>query len=339
MDISKTIATLKEGNKLSESEASELQSAILSGSVETAAIVEIFSALENRRVSESELRGFFKASVKAMTVLNSDIDTLDTCGTGGDKSGSFNISTTAAIICAAAGVPVAKHGNRAASSKCGSADVLETLGVKIDLTPEKARRALKRTGFVFLFARSYHPAFKNAAEARKTFGKKTYFNLLGPLLNPAKASYRVHGLADFSYSETLGELLTESGVKKAWLIHADDGLDEVSSGSLTHVIEFSSGVLPRAFNIDPKEHGLFVEGNEGLVGGDAKVNAEILSSILQGKGTEAQNSASILNAAAGLTVYGKTENFKEGVKLAGAIVKSGAGFEKLQEIIKVSNEV
>lgn len=338
-NLSETILSLQSSKTHSSQEAYEVQSAILKGEVPTSALLEIFTALSGRTVTKEELGGFFEASREAMTPLGTNLKTLDTCGTGGDNSGSFNISTVAGIVCAAGGVPVAKHGNRAASSKCGSADVLETLGVKIELTPEQAQKVLEHCGFVFLFARSYHPAFKHAGEARKTFGKKTYFNLLGPLLNPAKAEYRVHGLADFSFAEVLGNLLVESGVQKAWLVHAEDGLDEVSPFSVTQVLAFEKGKAKQSFTIDPKEFNLAITDRNSLLGGDAKQNAEIVSAILKGKGTQAQNSAVILNAAAGFMVYGTVKTFKEGVTLARDILASGKGYEKLQEVIKLSNSV
>jgi len=336
-NLSETISYLQCNKTLSESEAFDLQSSILRGEVPTERLVEVFVALSGRAVAKEELSGFFRASQKAMVPLAVDVRALDTCGTGGDNSGSFNISTAAGIVCAAGGVPVAKHGNRAASSLCGSADVLETLGVKIELAPEQAKNVLERCGFVFLFARSYHPAFRHAGEARKLFGKKTYFNLLGPLLNPAKAAYRVHGLADVSFAQTLGSLLVASGVRKAWLVHAEDGLDEVSPFSVTQVLAFETGKAKRAFTIDPREYNLAITDRNALAGGDAKQNAEILSAILKGKGTRGQHSAVILNAAAGFTVYGETKSIAEGVKLAADILASGKGYEKLQEIITVSN--
>lgn len=339
MNISHTIQSLQSGKTLSGKEAFDLQSSILKGEMPTASLVEIFTAFQGRKISEAELGGFFKASQEAMTTLATATPTLDTCGTGGDNSGSFNISTVAGLVCSAGSVSVAKHGNRAASSKCGSADVLEALGVKIELSPEQAKNVLEQCEFVFLFARSYHPAFKHAGEARKLFGKKTYFNLLGPLLNPAKAEYRVHGLADFSFAETLGNLLVASGVKKAWLVHAEDGLDEVSPFSDTQVLAFEKGKAKHSFTINPKEFSLAIEDRSSLAGGDAKQNAGILSAILKGKGTSAQNSAVILNAAAGFTVYGMTKEFAEGVKLATNILASGKGYEKLQEVIKATNEV
>ena len=337
-NISETISQLQSDKTLSEKEAFDLQSSILRGEVPTQTLLDIFTALQNRTLARDELQGFFKASQAAMRVLPSSIETLDTCGTGGDGSGTFNISTAAALLCAAAGVPAAKHGNRAASSKCGSADVLEALGVHIELSPEQAKKILEKTGFVFLFARSYHPAFRHAGEARKAFGRKTYFNLLGPLLNPAKAAYRVHGLADFSLARMLGDILMDSGVKRMWLVHARDGMDEISPASATEVLE-RTGREARTFHINPKEHGLASDDRSALRGGDAKENAAILTAVLAGNGTKAQNAAVILNAAAGLTVYGKVTDFGGGVALASDILASGKGYEKLQEVIRASQSI
>ncbi len=331
------ISSLNSNKTLSTQEAFDLQSSILKGEASTERLVEIFTALQGRTITAQELNGFFRASAEAMTPFATKTETLDICGTGGDGSGSFNISTVSALVCSAGSVPVAKHGNRAASSKCGSADVLEALGVKIELSPEQAKIFLEECRFVFLFARSYHPAFKHAGEARKLFGKKTYFNLLGPLLNPAKAPYRVHGLADFSFAETLGDALVHSGVQKTWLVHAEDGLDEVSPFSVTHVRAFEKGKPKQSFTIDPKKFNLAIADRNSLAGGDTKQNAEILSAILKGKGTREQNSAVILNSAAGFTVYGTVKTFGEGVQRATDILASGKGYEKLQEVIKASN--
>ena len=337
MNTATTITSLESGKTLSKEEAYDLQRAILQGAIDTQSLLALFGAMEGRSVTKDELCGFFRASSDAMTKLPASEDTLDTCGTGGDHSGSFNISTAAALVIAAAGVPVAKHGNRAASSTCGSADVLEALGVKIDIGPEQAKKVLDETGFVFLFARSYHPAFRHAAEARKAFGKRTYFNLLGPLLNPAQARYRVHGLADFSLAPILAAALDDSRVQRMWLVRAEDGMDEISPACVTKVIERAEGA-PRSFTVDPKAYGLAADA-AGLKGGDAPMNARILTDILQGKGTEAQNVAVVLNAAAGLTVYGKTSTYEEGISLAKATIASGKGYDTLREVIRESNSV
>ena len=336
LQTAQIITSLNKGETLTESLAYELQASILRGELNTEAILRVFKALSARQLAESELVGFFRASSDAMTSVDVGFDALDTCGTGGDNSGSFNISTAAGIICAAAGVPVAKHGNRASTSSCGSADVLEALGVKIEIDRGDAVAILKKCGFVFLYARAFHPAFKHAAEARKSFGQKTYFNLLGPLLNPARSAFRVHGLADFTYAKILGRLLINAGTKKVWLVHAENGMDEISTDGPTQVMQIERNKEPFFFTIEPRDFGLSHDSS-ALKGGDAKTNARIIAELLQGRGNQAQKAAVILNAAAGLTVFGQAENFAEGIKLATWAVTSGKAHARLQDIIKFSH--
>jgi anthranilate phosphoribosyltransferase len=333
----KLMTLLRSGKTLLQAQADELQTAILADKVSTEVLLEIFSIFDKRRLAQEELAGFFAASNRVMAKIPVDVEVLDTCGTGGDQSGSFNISTVAAVVCAASGVPVAKHGNRAASSQCGSADVLESLGVNIELKPKAVAQVLRDCGFVFLYARNYHPAFKYAAEARKIFAKKTYFNLLGPLLNPAGAGFRAHGLADFSYARSLGVLLIKSGAKRVWLMRALDGLDEISPFNQTQVVEFVPHRTPKEFMIDPQKFGLLQSPSQEIKGGDCQTNAKIFVDILQGHGNQAQNAAVMLNAAAGLTVAGRAKSLEEGIKLATHVIVSGKAYAKLQEIIKTSN--
>ncbi|MEK9177470.1 MAG: anthranilate phosphoribosyltransferase [Patescibacteria group bacterium] len=320
---------------ITEPEAYALQKSVLEGAVATDELVALFTAINGRRISEPELRGFFRASAEAMVAVPDASDSLDTCGTGGDKSGSFNISTASAVLLAAIGIPVAKHGNRAASSKCGSADVLEALGVKIELSPEREKQVLDETGFVFLFARTHHPAFRHAAEARKAFGKRTYFNFLGPLLNPARARFRVHGLSDFSYAEPLAAIVIDFGVEKAFFIHAESGMDEASPFADTEVLLAEKGAEPKRFVLPTSEYA--VGKPEELMGGDAAVNAHILATLFDGKGTDAQNLAVALNSALGLVAFGHTEDFDAAVQMSLEALRSGKAARKLDEIVKATN--
>lgn len=324
---------------LAYDEAKDFQNLILKNEFVEKDLIAVFKALENRPLSFDEFKGFYEASKIAMIKIGTELETLDTCGTGGDQSGSFNISTTAAIICSAVGVPVAKHGNRAASSQCGSADVLEGLGLNIDLTKQQAEECLRSCGFVFLLAKNFHPAFRFAAPARKIYGKKTYFNLLGPLLNPADAEYRVHGLSDASQAEILGKLLIESGVKRAWLIHSKDGLDEISPASPTQVWEFKREEGMKTFSINPDDFGFPDCELEKIIGGDIKENAKIIKNILNQTANPSQTAAAILNAAAGLTVYGRTESLERGIEIAKEILNSGQALGKLQQIQAVCQKI
>jgi len=321
-----------QGMPLTYQQALDFQNLILNNNFQEVDLVSAFGYLESRPLTYEELKGFYDSSKKAMVKVETEFKTLDTCGTGGDQSGSFNISTVAAIIASADGVPVAKHGNRAASSKCGSADVLEALGVNIDLDKDRAEACLKKYGFVFLMAKNFHPAFRFAAPARKIYGKRTYFNLLGPLLNPASAEYRVHGFADTSQVENLGKLLMESGVKRAWLVHSEDGLDEISPCLPTKVREFAQGEEPKIFEINPERYGYKNLQLSEIKGGDAKINAKIIENILNNEANQSQTAVAVLNAAAGLAVFGKAESFEQGIEIAKQTLASGKALEKLGEI-------
>ena len=332
-DLDQLTKILQERRALSFDEASKLQGLILNGSVDTANLVKIFELIEAKGpILEQELKGFFKASQEAMLNLNLDFDTLDTCGTGGGGENTFNISTAAAIVCSAADVPVAKHGNRAATSLCGSADVLEALKIKIDLKPDEVAAKIKNHNFVFMFARSFHPAFKLAGEARKQYGKRTFFNLLGPLLNPARATFRLHGFANPDYIEILGKILIESGVKKAWLVHSRDHLDEISPFAITDVYEFTQGQEVKHFTIDPEDYGFNKGELKDIRGGDSKINAQIIVDVFENKGNEAQKAAVVLNAGAALRVFGQVNDLQQGIKLAEETIISGKALKKLVEL-------
>jgi anthranilate phosphoribosyltransferase len=263
------------------------------------------------------------------------MDVLEIVGTGGDGSNSFNISTTAAIIAAAAGVPVATHGNRGASSKCGSADVLEALGVNINITPEKSAQLLKDINICFLFAQNYHIAMKYVAPVRRELGIRTVFNILGPLTNPAGAKMELMGVYDKELVTPLARVLANLGVKNAMVVHGNDGLDEVSISSPTTICELKDGWL-RSYEITPEQFGMKRCSRSELAGGTPDENAKILKAILNGE-KGAKRDASVLNAAAALYVTGKYDSIDEAVRVANETIDSGRAIEKLNEFIRCSN--
>lgn len=338
--IKRIIHRLEEGKILSESEAFSLQSEILSGRAAKEEIIRVFELFDARRINAQELLGIFDATRQSMKEIKVPFDVLDTAGTGGDGLHTFNISTVAAIICAACGVPVAKHGNRSASSKCGSADVLEALGVKIDLNPEEAAMCLKKAGIAFLFAPLFHPALRLASEARKAFGNRTFFNFLGPMLNPVKARYQIIGIYDPRFASLIGETLLSRGAKRLWIIHSRDNMDEISPASKTSVEEFSSGV-PREteFVIDPLDYGFKLSSLSQIQSESVQQNARIFLAVLKNESNEGQKNAAILNAAAGLTVFGKAKDYGEGIAMARKALESGDAYKKLQDFINASNHV
>ncbi|MCL2284763.1 MAG: anthranilate phosphoribosyltransferase [Firmicutes bacterium] len=269
-----------------------------------------------------------------------DVDALEIVGTGGDGANTFNISTAAAIITAAAGVPVAKHGNRGASSKCGAADVLEALGVNINLTPEKSAKLLKDIGICFLFAQNYHIAMKYVAPIRRELAIRTVFNILGPLTNPAGAKMELMGVYDSDLVEPLAQVLCNLGVKSAMVVHGEDGLDEISLCSPTKVCEVKNG-WTRSYTITPEQFGFEKCNPEDLRGGSPHENAIILKAVLSGNdGSEYKHkgNAAVFNAAAALYVSGKYESIEASVEIAKDIIKSGGAIAKLRKFIRCSNQ-
>ncbi|WP_407421381.1 anthranilate phosphoribosyltransferase [Methanobrevibacter sp.] len=279
------------------------------------------------------------ASAKAMRdhcirLLN-DEEVLEIVGTGGDGSNTFNISTTSSIVISAAGVPVAKHGNRSASSKCGAADVLEELGVNIYIEPEKSLKCLKEINLCFLFAQNYHLSMKYVAGVRKELSIRTIFNILGPLTSPAGASMEVLGVYERELLEPLASVLKNLGVKSAMVVYGLDGMDEISASDKTAVCELRDGKT-MTYELSPEYFDMEVASKEDLVGGDAKENAQITLSILNGEMGPKRN-AVLLNSAAGLYVAGKVSSLKEGVKLAEEVIDSGKALQQLEKFIEVTN--
>lgn len=279
------------------------------------------------------------ASARAMRdhcirLLN-DEEVLEIVGTGGDGSNTFNISTTSSIVISAAGVPVAKHGNRSASSKCGAADVLEELGVNIYIPPEKSLKCLKEINLCFLFAQNYHLSMKYVAGVRKELSIRTIFNILGPLTSPAGASMEVLGVYERDLVEPLAEVLKNLGVKSAMVVYGLDGMDEISASDKTAVCELKDGKT-MTYELSPEYFDMEIASKEDLIGGDAKENAQITLSILNGEKGPRRN-AVLLNSAAGLYVAGKVESLKEGVKLAEEVIDSGKAIEQLEKFVEVTN--
>ncbi len=264
-----------------------------------------------------------------------EMDVLEIVGTGGDGSNSFNISTTSALVIAAGGVPVAKHGNRAASSKCGAADVLETLGVNIKVSPEKSAELLREIGICFLFAQNYHIAMKYVAPVRRELGIRTIFNILGPLANPAGATLQVMGVYDQTLVEPLARVLSNLGVKNAMVVYGQDGLDEISMSAPTSVCEIRDGKL-HSYSIRPEQFGFERCKKEDLIGGTPEENAAITRAILEGeKGP--RRDAVLLNSAAGLYVAAACNVLADGIRLAEMLIDSGKAMRKLNEFIEYSN--
>jgi len=264
-----------------------------------------------------------------------DVDAIEIVGTGGDGANTFNISTTASIIVAAAGVPVAKHGNRSASGKCGAADVLEALGVNIAIPPERSAELLKNIGICFLFAQNYHIAMKYVAPIRRELGIRTVFNILGPLTNPAGAKMELMGVYDRELVEPLAQVLANLGVKKAMVVHGEDGLDEISMCAPTFCCEIKEGWV-RSFTITPEQFGFERCDKSALEGGSPFENAAILRAILNGEFSPKRNAA-VLNSAAALYVAGKYGTIEEAVLEVESVIDSGAALAKLEEFILESN--
>jgi anthranilate phosphoribosyltransferase len=334
------IERVETGHILAGAEAEAVMEDLLSGRMETPQIVRLLTALNQRPIQVQELAGFARVMRRNATRVFADGETrpermVDTCGTGGDASNTFNISTAAAIVAAAAGARVAKHGNRAASSQSGSADVLEALGVRIDLPFERYGHAIREIGIGFLYAQAAHTATRHAAPARKQIGVRTIFNLLGPLTNPAGAQSQVLGVFSAEVIDLVAATLAELGVEHAFVVHGAGGLDEISISGDTQVAEVKQGVV-RRFTLTPEEFGVPRAPLESLRGGTAGENAAIIKRILAGEIGPARDIV-VINAAAALAAAGVAPNFREAANLAGETVSSGAAADKLRALAAFTN--
>lgn len=328
--ISNAIKEIVAGHDLSPSDVEAAMDAIFDGEASAALIAAFVVALRMKGESAGEIAAAARALRKHCQPVRPKVDgpLLDTCGTGGDGLDTFNISTAAAIVAAACGVTVAKHGNRAVSSKAGSADVLEALGVRIDLSPERVLRCIEEVGIGFMFAPSHHSAMRHAAPVRRELGIRTLFNLLGPLANPASATHQLVGVYDPTRVEQLAQALGALGLTAAWVVHGEGGLDEVSPSGPTTVAQLSDGQVTR-FEVRPRDFGLSEVPLEGLRGGDAARNAEIIRTVLKGDPGPARI-AVILNAAAALRVTGFAGDLTAAAERAAEAIDSGAAQRALE---------
>lgn len=301
---------------------------------QNAAFLAALSTKSARAETTSEIAGCAAAMRDHAVRVESDYDLFEIVGTGGDNAGSFNISTTSAIVAAAGGMKVAKHGNRAASSKCGTADCLEALGVNIDQSPDKCRELLDKVGICFFFAQKYHTSMKYVGAIRKELGFRTVFNILGPLTNPGSPKTQLLGVYDEYLVEPLAQVLIDLGVKRGMVVYGKDKLDEISMSAPTKVCEFKDGWF-RSYTISPEDFGLTRCEKKELVGGTPAENAAITRAILGGE-RGPKRDAVLMNAGASLCIGGKADNMAEGIKLAGEIIDSGKALETLENFIKVS---
>ena len=329
------IAKLVRCESLSEVEASSAFETIMRGDATPVQIAGFMVALRMKGESVEELTGFARTARALATPIDVDGALLDTCGTGGDGLATFNISTLAAIVAAACGARVAKHGNRAASSLCGSADVLEQLGVKIDLAPGGVARCIEQAGIGFLFAPIFHPSFRFAAVPRKELGVRSVFNILGPLCNPAGAKYQALGVADANLAGKMADVLSRLGVEKAIVFHAGNGMDELSTSSPSLVIEIDGG--RKEYQLDPAEVGLKPSDPREVRGGGPEENARIAREVLGGAAGPRRDVV-LLNAAAALRASGHAKDWHEGIGAAGEAIDSGRASEVLQRWATISQE-
>ncbi len=332
--IKEAILQLTSKQDLSPETAEAVMNEIMSGETTQVLTAAYLVALAMKGETVEEIAASAKGMRNHATRIDTQGDLLEIVGTGGDRSNSFNVSTTAAIILAAAGVRVAKHGNRSASSKCGAADVLEALGANIMIEPEKNAKVLEETGMCFLFAQKYHTAMKYVAPVRKELGIRTVLNILGPLTNPASANMQVMGVYDKALAEPMARVLSQLGVKKGMTVYGTDGLDEISPSAPTFVCEIDNGQF-KTYTLDPRDYGFELCKKSDLVGGTPEENAEILRSVLNGE-KGGKRSAAVLNAAAGLTVA-QGLSFADAIKKAEDTIDSGAAAKKLEEFVAATN--
>jgi anthranilate phosphoribosyltransferase len=325
------------GMNLSVDEMKSCMTEIMEGQATDAQIGAFLAALRVKGETVDEITGATTIMRDKAAKIKAPEGTLDTCGTGGDMAGTINISTTAALIVAAAGVPVAKHGNRSVSSQSGSADVLEALGIKIDLSPEHVEKCLFETGFGFLFAPLFHPAMKYAIGPRKEMGIRTIFNILGPITNPAGAKRQLLGVFADHLTDTLCQVLANLGAEDAMVVHGEDGLDEITITDGTKVSRFSKGKLENSI-ISPEDFGLKRAKLSDIAGGDKESNARTTLSILEGEKGPKRDIV-LMNSAAALVVAGKTENLREAFEMAAEAVDSGKSKDKLEEVKKFTQSI
>lgn len=337
--IKEAIMKIVDKQDLTYDEAYKVVSEIMSGNTtptQNAAFLAALSTKSTKAETIEEITGCAAAMRDAAVKFESDLDLLEIVGTGGDNSQSFNISTTSALVIASAGIPVAKHGNRAASSLSGTADCLEALGVNINLEPEKCRQLLNEVGFCFFFAQKYHTSMKYVGSIRKELGIRTVFNILGPLTNPSSPKMHLLGVYDRSLIEPVAEVLMKLGSKNGMVVYGTDKLDEISLSAATAVCEYRNGWI-KNYEITPEQFGFERCAKDNLKGGTPAENAGITRKILSGELRGHKRNAVLLNAGAAIYIGGKADSMADGVKIAGEIIDSGKALATLEKLIEVSN--
>lgn len=336
--FSRVLSRLTRREDLTTDEAAEVMAVVMRGEAHPSQIAGLLVGLAMKGERPAELVGLARTMRReAVSAGALPEGVVDTCGTGGDRSGTFNISTATAVVVAACGVPVAKHGNRSVSSRCGSADVLEALGVRVDAPPAVVARCLREAGLAFFFAPTFHPAMRHAVEARRALGMPTAFNLLGPLTNPAGARRQVVGVARPELTELMARALQQLGSERVWVVHGADGLDEISPSGHTKVSECHRGVV-RSYYVHPSDFGLPKAPTEALAGGDAATNAGLIREVLDGA-RGPRRDVVLMNAAATLFVAGLAPSLRDGVAQAAAAIDTGRARMRLDRLVVTSHEV
>ncbi len=337
-DFPALLKRLVEGGSLSADASLNAFAAIMSGQVSETRMGAFLTALALREPTVAEITGAARAMRAAMRRIESPPGAIDLCGTGGDGHGTLNVSTAAAFVVAACGVTVAKHGNRNMSSKSGAADVLEALGIRIDLSPQDAQHCLDETGLCFLFAPSYHPAMKHVAPVRKELGFRTVFNLLGPVCNPAGVRRQLLGVFAERWVEPVAGVLYELGAEHAWVVHGSDGMDELTITGPTHVVEVTKSGL-RRFEISPADLEMTPGTLASVKGGDANHNAGALEGLLRGSRRDAYHDIVVMNSAAALVVGDAAQNIKQGAAMAEAALRDGRALAMLEKLRAVTGKL
>ncbi len=336
MNIQDAIKALVAGRSLRQNEAALVMEQIMTGEATPAQIGALLTVLHLKGETDAEIAGMAEVMREKAVQVHHAMPVLDTCGTGGDATNTFNISTAAAFIAAGAGATVAKHGNRAMSSKCGSADVLEGLGVAIELDAEGVARCLDRAGIGFMFAQKFHPAMRFAGPVRREIGIRTVFNILGPLANPARAEYQVVGVAAAPLADKLANALARMGSRHALVVHGSDGMDELSLSGPSTIWEVKTGEAPHRYQVDPTDLGLRRAPRAALLGGTVAENAATIRALLNGDEQGARRDVVLLNAAAGLVASEQAQDLREGLTLAARALDEGAARARLDQLVVVS---
>lgn len=337
MSLKPVLSKLVDGSNLKFNEAQDAMRLIMSGQATQAQIGCFLSALRMKGETVEEVSGFASAMREFCQTINPNVNgrLLDTCGTGGDRLTTFNISTISAFVAAGAGVTLAKHGNRSVTSKCGSADVLEHLGLKLDLTPLKVQESIEKVGIGFMFAPIFHPAMKYAVGPRRQLGIRTVFNVLGPLTNPANASAQLLGVYSPELTEPLARSLQRLGVEEAMVVHGMDGMDEISTMGATRVSWLVDGVINTS-TFSPKDFGVAVAPLRKLRGEGPVHSSEIVYKVLTGESDSAKTDVVLVNSVAGIKMAGLSDGFSDGIELARESIESGAAYMKLKNLVKCS---